>query len=214
MDAIYVHGLGSGAATSTVDQVRKHFPQFVWHAVEVNEDPEESVRVINEAIRQYDTRCVLGTSLGGLYLMYADTRTRCASITRIICNPACSIANDIREKIGFGTKRYFVPRQDGVQEYTLDESVCRRFEKFIETHATTAVRQEDGNRDIAVFSIHDELIGEHGVLENMAKCFNAGFEIMIDDRGGHRLRKEVLDLIQSQVFLHMHYQENNIISKQ
>ena len=43
---------------------------------------------------------------------------------------------------------------------------------------------------------------------------NAGFEIMIDDRGGHRLRKEVLDLIQSQVFLHMHYKENNIISKQ
>ena len=33
---------------------------------------EQSVGIINTAIKQYDTQCVLGTSLGGLYLMYAD----------------------------------------------------------------------------------------------------------------------------------------------
>lgn len=201
MDAIYVHGLGSGAATSTLSDVRKYLPQFIWHAVEVNEDPEDSVRIINEAIRQYDTRCVLGTSLGGLYLMYADVVDRERHpIHRIICNPACNIADIIRSRIGFGTKEYFVPRQDGVQEYALDEAVCQRFEKFIESHTPTVNRYAFFHPDVAVFSINDELIGEHGVLQNMEECFMAGFEIMVEGKGGHRLGKEVLKLIQSRIF--------------
>ena len=201
MDAIYVHGLGSGAATSTLSEVRRYLPQFIWHAVEVNEDPEESVAVINDAIRQYDTRCVLGTSLGGLYLMYADVEDWEGSpIHRIICNPACNIADIIRDKIGFGTKQYFVPRQDGVQEYVLDEDVCRRFEKYMEAHTPKVNRYAWNHPDVAVFSVNDELIGEHGVLQNMERCFNAGFEIMVEGRCGHRLRKDVLKLIRSRIF--------------
>lgn len=201
MDAIYVHGLGSGAATSTLSEVRKCLPQFVWYAVEVNEDPEESVRIINNAIRQHDTRCVLGTSLGGLYLMYADiVDWGRHPIHRILCNPVCNISDIIRDKIGFGTKQYFVPRQDGVQEYVLDEAVCQRFEKFIESHTPTVNRYAYFHPDVAVFSINDELIGEHGVLQNMEKCFNAGFEIMVEGKCGHRLRKNVLKLIQSRIF--------------
>ena len=45
--AIYVHGLGSGAASSTIGIVRKVFPEYEWTAVEVNEDPAASVDVIN-----------------------------------------------------------------------------------------------------------------------------------------------------------------------
>ena len=70
---------------------------------------------------------LMGTSLGGLYIIHADL-SEVPWCKRIVCNPACHIVNDIREKIGFGVKEYFVPRQDGIQQYVLDEDVCRAFE--------------------------------------------------------------------------------------
>ena len=46
--AIYVHGLGSGAASTTIDIVRKVFSDYEWTPVEVNEDPVDSVNIINQ----------------------------------------------------------------------------------------------------------------------------------------------------------------------
>lgn len=69
---IYVHGLGSGANTDTLLSVQKHLPMFDWHAVEVNEDLSQSVKIINGAIETYHPTALLGTSLGGLYLMYVN----------------------------------------------------------------------------------------------------------------------------------------------
>ena len=37
--AIYVHGLGSGAASTTVRMVCKIFSEYEWIALEVNENP-------------------------------------------------------------------------------------------------------------------------------------------------------------------------------
>lgn len=37
--AIYVHGLGSGATSTTVRTVRKIFSEYEWIALEVNENP-------------------------------------------------------------------------------------------------------------------------------------------------------------------------------
>ena len=102
--AIYVHGLGSGAASSTIGIVRKVFPEYEWTAVEVNEDPAASVDVINQAIVQLHPAFLMGTSLGGLYLMYADMSSCEDGAIRFLFNPACDIARIIREKIGFGMK--------------------------------------------------------------------------------------------------------------
>ena len=95
MNAIYIHGLGSGAATSAVKTISKILPQYKWHPLEMNE--------------------------------------------------------------------------------TLKESV-------------------------AVFSIHDELIGPVGILENMAVCQRLGYTILIDDKGGHRLDKNSLRKIRDEIF--------------
>lgn len=40
--AIYVHGLGSGATSTTVRMVCKIFSEYEWIAIEVNENPFES----------------------------------------------------------------------------------------------------------------------------------------------------------------------------
>lgn len=186
--AIYVHGLGSGAASSTIGIVRKVFPEYEWTAVEVNEDPAASVDVINQAIVQLHPAFLMGTSLGGLYLMYADMSSCEDGAIRFLFNPACDIARIIREKIGFGMKEYFVPRQDGVQQYELSEAVCARFEDYIAGHEETHGR----GKDYAMFSTEDELIGPEGVSRNQAICYDAGYRILIDLEGGHRLKKAAL----------------------
>ena len=188
--AIYVHGLGSGAASTTIDIVRKVFREYEWTAVEVNEDPAASVQTINQAIKRLKPSFLMGTSLGGLYLMYADMASCEEDAIRFLFNPACDIARTIRETIGFGIKEYFVPRQDGVQEYELNEAVCARFERFI---AGCKPTQGKGH-DYAMFSLHDELIGDDGVRRNRIVCFDVGYRILVDMDSGHRLRKGTLRL--------------------
>lgn len=193
--AIYVHGLGSGAASTTIDIVRKVFSDYEWTPVEVNEDPVDSVNTINQAIAELHPAFLMGTSLGGLYLMYADMESCEEKAIRFIFNPACDIARVIRETLGFGTKEYFVPRQDGIQEYVLDESICVRFENFIAGHQPTS-----GKRDYAMFSINDELIGAAGARNNQRICYQAGYRILIDWQGGHRLRRQTLRLSRAHLF--------------
>ena len=195
-NAIYVHGLGSGAASTTIDIVRKVFSNYEWTAVEVNEDPVDSVNTINKAIAELSPAFLMGTSLGGLYLMYADMGSCEDSAIRFLFNPACDIARSIRETIGFGRKEYFVPRLDGVQEYELNEAVCARFENFIASNNPTPGK----GHDYAMFSIQDELIGAEGVRRNQAVCFDAGYRILIDCDGGHRLRKATLRLAWKHLF--------------
>ena len=51
MNAIYIHGLGSGAATSAVKTISKILPQYKWHPLEMNENLKESVAVIDAAVK-------------------------------------------------------------------------------------------------------------------------------------------------------------------
>lgn len=196
MKAIYVHGLGSGAASTTIDIVREVFSDYEWTAVEVNEDPVDSINTINQAIAELHPAFLMGTSLGGLYLMYADMNSCEEDAIRLLFNPACDIARIIREAIGFGSKEYFVSRQDGVQEYELNEAVCARFEYFIAGNKPTPSKCHD----YAMFSIHDELIGADGVRRNQVVCYDAGYRILIDTDGGHRLRKATLRLAWNHLF--------------
>ena len=81
-----------------------------------------------------------------------------------------------------------VPRLDGRRQYVRDEGSCARFEDFqVKCH-------------YAIFSIHDELIGHAGVLANQAACYRAGYQIMIDAEGGHRLRREVIRQRKREIF--------------
>ena len=191
MNAIYIHGLGSGASTSAVKAISKLLPQYKWHTLEMNEDLKESVAIIDKAVSDLKPEILMGTSLGGLYIMFTDL-SPVPWCKRIICNPACNIAEIIREKIGFGVKEYFVPRQDGIQQYVLDEDVCREFERDSRLDLMTP---GDASLNFAVFSIHDELIGPVGILENMDVCQRLGYTILIDDKGVHRLDKNSLKKI-------------------
>ena len=188
--AIYVHGLGSGAASTTVRMVCKIFSEYEWIAIEVNENPFESVEKINATVSKFNPSLLMGTSLGGYYVFYADAP--CA--TKVICNPAMNIAKLIRYKIGFGTYSYFVERQDGNTEYTLDEAVCRCFTEYESSH-----RAVSGTKNYALFAVHDELIGDADMLDNMAMVFESGYRLLLDSKGGHRHRAAALKLLHREI---------------
>ena len=188
--AIYVHGLGSGATSTTVRTVRKIFSEYEWIALEVNENPLESVAKINTAVSKFNPSLLMGTSLGGYYVFYADAP--CA--TKVICNPAMNIEELICSKIGFGTYSYFIKRQDGKTEYTLNEEVCRHFAEYTQAHKAIT-----GIRNYALFAVHDELIGDADMLDNMAMVFESGYRILLDSKGGHRLRAASLKLLQKEI---------------
>ena len=187
--AIYVHGLGSGAASTTVRMVCKIFSEYEWIAIEVNENPFESVEK-NATVSKFNPSLLMGTSLGGYYVFYADAP--CA--TKVICNPAMNIAKLIRYKIGFGTYSYFVERQDGNTEYTLDEAVCRRFTEYESSHKVV-----NGTKNYALFAVHDELIGDADMLDNMAMVFESGYRLLLDSKGGHRHRAAALKLLHREI---------------
>ena len=188
--AIYVHGLGSGAASTTIRTVRRIFSEYEWIAIEVNESPFESVEKINATVNKFNPSLLMGTSLGGYYVFYADA----PRATKVICNPAMNIAELIRSRIGFGTYPYLVERQDGKAEYTLDEAVCSRFTEFGRSHKAVS-----GTRNYALFAVHDELIGDADMLDNMAMVFESGYRLLLDSKGGHRLRAASLKLLQKEI---------------
>lgn len=73
-------------------------------------------------------------------------------------------------------------------------TVCCRFEEYREvTQATSGVK------NYAVFSAHDELIGDTASLDNMSMVFDTGYSILIDAKGGHRLRKTTLKLLRKYI---------------
>ncbi|HIQ84634.1 MAG TPA: hypothetical protein IAC86_02405 [Candidatus Cryptobacteroides excrementigallinarum] len=188
--AIYVHGLGSGAASTTVRMVCEIFSEYEWMAIEVNENPFESVEKINATVSKFNPSLLMGTSLGGYYVFYADA----PRATKVICNPAMNIAELIRYKIGFGTYSYFVERQDGNTEYTLDEAICRRFTEYESSHKVV-----NGTKNYALFAVHDELIGDADMLDNMAMVFESGYRLLLDSKGGHRLRAAALKLLHREI---------------
>ena len=188
--AIYVHGLGSGAASTTVRMVCKIFSEYEWIAIDVNENPFESVEKINATVSKFNPSLLMGTSLGGYYVFYADAP--CA--TKVICNPAMNIAELICSKIGFGTYSYFIKRQDCKTEYTLNEEVCRHFAEYTQAHKAIT-----GIRNYALFAVHDELIGDADMLDNMAMAFESGYRLLLDSKGGHRLRAASLKLLHKEI---------------
>ena len=185
-----MHGLRSGTASTTIRTLRKVFSEYEWIAIEVNENPFESVEKINATVSEFNPSLLMGTSLGGYYVFYADA----PYATKVICNPAMNIAELIRSKIGFGTYSYLVERQDGNAEYILDETICRRFTEYESSHKAVS-----GTKNYALFAMHDELIGDADMLDNMAMVFESGYRLLLDSKGGDRLRAASLKLLHKEI---------------
>ena len=128
--AIYVHGLGSGATSTTVRMVCKIFSEYEWIAIEVNENPFESVEKINATVSKFNPSLLMGT----------------------------------------------------------------RFTEYESSHKVV-----NGTKNYALFAVHDELIGDADMLDNMAMVFESGYRLLLDSKGGHRHRAAALKLLHREI---------------
>ena len=86
------------------------------------------------------------------------------------------------------------PGNEYSDEYTLDEAVCRRFTEYESSHKVV-----NGTKNYALFAVHDELIGDADMLGNMALVFESGYQLLLDSKGGHRLRAAAMNLLHREI---------------
>lgn len=198
--ALYIHGLASGENGSTFQELKKRFPQFHWISADFGENLEQNVKRINSMAKLWNAKLIIGTSFGGLALLYAKT----PNIVKVVCNPALSIADCIRNNIGLGEHEYFCKRQDRVQEFELTEDMCKEYEAYIANHPIQL-----GKENYALFSAHDELLGDEAAEQAQKVVAEAGYKILKDNKGQHRLGKSAFTIIENEVVKKLEFKPND-----
>ena len=188
--AIYVHGLASGANAATGKALSKRFNNFNWITTDFGEDLAANVRQLNECIKEHKPQLIVGTSMGGLTLLYADA----PDAVKIAINPALSIADCARNTIGLGRHKYFCKRLDGATEFELTEEMCKGYEAYIAAHKPSL-----GKSSYAVFAIHDELLGGEASVVAQKIVGDCGYKVMVDPDGAHRIKPSTIDLIDNEI---------------
>ena len=127
--ALYIHGLGSSAASGTKSSLARSLDAYEWLSPEITHNPFESSDILNEWVAAFQPALIAGTSMGGLLAMYVNS----PNAIKVAVNPCIEIERVLR-KIGYGKHPYLQPRENGETEYTIDEPMIRQFITFRETH--------------------------------------------------------------------------------
>ena len=113
---------------------------------------------------------------------------------KIVCNPALSIADCVRNTIGLGQHDYFCERIDGQQKFELTEEMCVGYENYIANHTPSL-----GKENYAIFSAHDELLGDEAASVTQQIVADAGYNVSVDPKGVHRITSSTIKIISSLV---------------
>ena len=184
--AIYVHGLASGAAGTTINSLARKLKQYRWITTDFGEDIATNVGMLECMISLEHPSLIVGTSMGGVTVLYANA----PDVVKIVCNPALSIADSVRNTIGLGQHEYFCDRINGKQTFELTEEMCLGYENYIATHTPL-----QGKENYAIFSAHDELLGDEASLKAQQVVSDAGYSVSIDHKGVHRITSSTIKLI-------------------
>lgn len=188
--AIYVHGLASGAAGTTINLLTRKLKQYKWITTDFGENIASNVLMLEALIDKYKPSLVLGTSMGGVTVLFANA----LETIKIVCNPALSIADCVRNTIGLGLHEYFCNRIDGKQTFELTEDICLGYENYIASHTPLL-----GKESYAIFSAHDELLGDDASRITQQVVSDVGYSVSIDPKGIHRITSSTIKII-SEIF--------------
>ena len=188
--AIYVHGLASGAAGTTINLLARKLKQYKWITTDFGENIASNVLMLEALIDKYKPSLVLGTSMGGVTVLFANA----LETIKIVCNPALSIADCVRNTNGVGLHEYFCNRIDGKQTFELTEDICLGYENYIASHTPLL-----GKESYAIFSAHDELLGDDASRIAQQIVSDVGYSVSIDPKGIHRITSSTIKII-SEIF--------------
>ena len=185
--AMYIHGLGSGAYSQIFRELSLRLPQYVWGMCEFGEDLAANVTKIEKFAAKIKPSLIVASSMGALALLYAKVPEH---TVKIVHNPALSIADCVRNTIGLGEHEYFCRRLDKKKTFVLTEEMCQNYETYIASHTPLL-----SVANYAIFSAHDELLGDEAVARAKEFVSELGYEVLTDNDGEHHLSPSTLNII-------------------
>lgn len=170
---LYIHGFRSSAKSSTITRIRRLWTDFEIHAFDMNHHPAESIAAIERYVREHGIDLLMGTSLGGYYVLAANV-----TVPKVVVNPVIEPGVSLDREDMYGTLDYFNERADGVQTIVLERSFLKEFDG-IPLHIDSRTR--------IIGSTHDELLGD----------LTATYRQLVGDRFtptdmiGHRINEQL-----------------------
>ena len=122
MKILYVHGLGGTKNGSTSKNLKEicNKNNIDFYSFDVPFDPIKAVTTIINFIKENNIDAVISSSLGAFYTLNASLRFD--NLKTIVINPAFDVYNDILNNFGKGIKEYRGIREDGIQQYELNDN--------------------------------------------------------------------------------------------
>ncbi len=174
MKAVFIHGFAGSVHSDTVGNLRKYYPDWEWCALEVDHHADESIKKINAFLRAHDdVKCLIGSSLGGFYVLCADFAGR-----KIVINPSLNPMSTLKNAVG--THKYRGRREDGATEFKFTMQDLFAFKKW---------KPKDSPETICHYTPHDPVLGD-GIKLDYQKFF-ARAE-MTADLSGHFMNEHYI----------------------
>ena len=183
---MYVHGFMSGANGAKQKQLQKMFEgRYEVIAPELDGDPDKSLAILNEVIREEKPEVIIGTSLGGWMTVMCDS----GEAKLVVVNP-CTFPNEELDQFKDVPQKYFCKRLDGAKTYILTQEILDLYKKY--DFQKTAVEQKD--RIWALCSTADELLGDNHIKALTDKLSES--HLVIVDDFGHQCKDAGLQHLQ------------------
>lgn len=183
--AMYIHGFGSGARSTSSTVVARRIDGYEWLRPELPLQPEQALELLQEHVRVFEPELIIGSSMGGMFACYVNA----PNAVKVVVNPGMEMDKALRRR-GYGKFDFLCEREDGVQQGLIDEPLIRSYERFRAEHQVSL-----GKKNFAVMAKDDELLGHQTTRENAELLASLGFEIEVSDRFHHRLNEDTAKLI-------------------
>lgn len=169
---LYIHGLASSGATSTVRALQKlvgNVAKIV--APDIPIEINEAIRVIKEVCETEKPDLIIGSSLGGMQAQLIR------GYKKILVNPAFNASQLLRKNIG--NQLYFNARRDGATTFDITPQICEEYEA-IEKIEFDGITPFDLENTYAYFATNDDVVNcKDQYLKHYKKAY--------DFEGEHRL---------------------------
>ena len=147
---LYFHGFGSSGQTESVRTLRALLPEFLVLSLDIPVDPKEALPYLKMMCEQGQPDIIVGTSMGALYAQ------QMRGFKRICVNPAFNLSEQTKV-IYPGTYKFFNPRKDGEQYFTITDEIIKHFAEM-ERHQFEGISDFDRENVYGLFADNDTVV--------------------------------------------------------
>ena len=179
MKILYVHGLSSSGASSTVGNLKRLLSvEDTVIAPDLPIDPKKAVELLSQICQKEQPDIIVGTSMGGMFAQ------KLRGYPKLLINPAFHVSGFMKKNIGM--LPFLNPRKDGVSQFEITEQ--------LETTQFMNLDDFEKNNTFGLF-------GKYDMLVNCSNEFIQNYKFIRWFEGEHRLtteniRQDVIPYIQ------------------